>query len=389
MIPATVPVMTRRWAFDVAVAALIGVVMTWLVTTFPGSITGTLFGIGRPVAVVCVVLSAAILVFRRVAPVAVTVGVALVSVVLPGSWFGYAALYAAGAYARRRWTLWLLAPLVVGLSFVGQRGWVAFRVNDHAFLLFVATLVTLGGLYVGTRREAIAGAEERAARAEREQDLLAEQARADERVRLAGEMHDVVTHRVNLMVLQAGALGVRSDDPSVRDAAEDLRRAGVQALAELRDLVGVLRAGRTAGSVDGVAMPAGGLEELVAESRAVGTTVTLDVEGDPDGTAPTVRRTLHRVVQEALTNARKHAPGAPVQVRVRHGVEEVVAAVSHPAGTGIADLADTGGGVGLDGLRRRVAMVRGTLSAGPTEDGGFRVDVVLPAFVPTGEESRT
>jgi len=382
--------MTRRqWAFDLAVAALLGAVMTIVVTLFPGSITGTLLGIGRPAAVVCVVLSAVLLVFRRVAPVAVTVGLALVSVVLPGSWFGYAGLYAAGAYARRRWTLWLLAPLVVGLSFVGQRGWVAFRFNDHAFLLFVATLVTLAGLYVGTRREAIAGATERAERAEREQELLAEQARADERTRLAGEMHDVVTHRVNLMVLQAGALGVQSDDPGVQAAAEDLRRAGVQALSELRDLVGVLRSGRTAGSVDGVAVPAGGLEELVAESRAVGAVVTLDVEGDAGAAAPTVRRTLHRVVQEALTNARKHAPGAPVTVRVRHGADDVVATVSHPAATEVADLAGTGGGVGLDGLRRRVAMVRGTLHAGPTADGGFRVDVVLPAFVPTAEESRT
>jgi signal transduction histidine kinase len=272
---------------------------------------------------------------------------------------------------------------VVGLSFVGQRGWVAFRPNDHAFLLVVAALATLAGLYVGTRREAIAGATERAERAEREQELLAEQARADERTRLAGEMHDVVTHRVNLMVLQAGALGVQSDDPAVRAAAEDLRRAGVAALGELRDLVGVLRAGRTAGSVEGVAEPTGGLDELVAESRAVGATVVLDVEGDPDGPAPTVRRTLHRVVQEALTNARKHAPGAPVTVHVRYGADEVVAAVSHPAADGPGDLAGTGGGVGLDGLRRRVAMVSGTLHAAPTPDGGFRVDVVLPAFVPT------
>ena len=143
--------MTRRaWAFDIAFAALLGVTMIAVVTLFPGSITGTLLGIGRAGAVVCVVVSTIVLAFRRVAPGAVTVGVALVSVVLPGSWFGYAALYAAGAYARRRWTLWLLAPLVVGLSFVGQRGWVAFRFNDHAFLLFVASLVTLAGLYVGS-----------------------------------------------------------------------------------------------------------------------------------------------------------------------------------------------------------------------------------------------
>ncbi|MFC5137397.1 sensor histidine kinase [Actinomycetospora rhizophila] len=374
--------MTRRaWAFDIAFAALLGVVMTAVVTLFPGSITGTLLGIGRVGAVVCVVVSAVVLAFRRVAPLAVTVGVALVSVVLPGSWFAYAALYAAGAYARRRWTLWLLAPLVVGLSFVGQRGWVAPRFNDHAFLLFVASLVTLAGLYVGSRREAIAGAVERADRAEREQELLAEQARADERVRLAGEMHDIVTHRINLMVLQAGALAVRSDDPAVHDAAEDLRGAGVQALAELRDLVGVLRAGRTAGSV-AADVPAAELDGLVEESRRVGVDVALEVTGDPTVPAPTVRRTLHRVVQEALTNARKHAPGAAVRVGVRHEDGRVSATITNGPGGAAHDA--TGGGAGLDGLRRRVGLVGGTFEAGRTDDGGFRVAAVLPDDVPTG-----
>ena len=282
--------------------------------------------------------------------------------------------------------LWLLAPLVIAASFAGDRGWVDFRVNDHAFLLFVATLVTLAGLYVGTRREAIAGAVERAERAEREQELLAEQARADERTRLAGEMHDVVTHRVNLMVLQAGALGVRSDDPAVRDAAEDLRRAGVQALAELRDLVGVLRAGRTPGSVT-ADVPVDELDGLVQDSRQVGVDVVLEVTGDPAGPAPTVRRTLHRVVQESLTNARKHAPGAAVRVAVRHEDGRVAASITNgPTGTpGGCDT--TGGRAGLDGLRRRVGLVGGTLAAGPTDDGGFRVDADLPDYVPTGESA--
>ncbi|TDQ63120.1 signal transduction histidine kinase [Actinomycetospora succinea] len=378
--------MTRRqWAVDLGVALLTGVFMTGIVLFFPRQI-GTLLDLGTPALLAVVVLSTVVLVFRRRAPVAVTVVVALLSVLFPGSWFGYVALYSAGAYARR-WTLWLLAPLVVAASFVGDRGWVDFRFNDHAFLLFVASLVTLAGLYVGTRREAIAGAVERADRAEREQELLAEQARADERVRLAGEMHDVVTHRINLMVLQAGALGVRSDDPAVHDAAEDLRRAGVQALAEMRDLVGVLRAGRTPGS-DAADVPADeleGLDGLIGESRRVGVDAALEVTGDPAGPAPTVRRTLHRVVQEALTNARKHAPGAAVRVGVRHEDGRVCATITNgPADTpAVPDT--TGGGVGLDGLRRRVGLVGGTFAAGPTDDGGFRVAVVLPADVPTGE----
>jgi signal transduction histidine kinase len=375
-------VIRRAWAVDVILALLLGVAMVVVVTVFPGAIASTLLGIGTPAAVACIAVSAVALVFRRRAPVAVTVVTALVSVVLPGSWFAYAALYAAGAYARPRWTLWLLAPLVVALSFVGQRGWVGFRPNDHAFLLFVATLVTLAGLYVGSRREAIAAAVERAERAEREQELLAGQARADERTRLAAEMHDVVTHRVNLMVLQAGALGVTSDDPAVRDAAEDLRRAGVAALDELRDLVGVLRAGRTAGST-AVDVPAGELDALVDDSRRVGVDVRLEVRGDPAGPGPTVRRTVHRVVQESLTNARKHAPGAPVRVAVDHVDGHVTARITNaaPAAGAVADA--TGSGVGLDGLRRRVGLVGGTFEAGPTTDGGFRVAVALPADVPT------
>ncbi|MEJ2860879.1 sensor histidine kinase [Actinomycetospora flava] len=371
----------RRWAFDLAVAALTGVFMTGIVLFFPRQI-GTLLDLGTPALLAVVALSTAVLVFRRRAPVLVTAVVALLSVPFPGSWFGYVALYSAGAYGRR-WTLWLLAPLVVAASFVGDRGWVGFRFNDHAFLLFVASLVTLAGLYVGTRREAIAGAVERAERAEREQDLLAEQARADERVRLAGEMHDVVTHRINLMVLQAGALGVDSDDPAVRDAAEDLRRAGVQALAELRDLVGVLRAGRTAGSAT-ADVPADELDGLVDESRQVGVDVALEVTGDPTGPAPTVRRTLHRVVQESLTNARKHAPGAAVRVAVRHEDGRVSATITNGPADAPAARDTTGGGVGLDGLRRRVGLVGGTLAAGPTDDGGFRVAADLPDYVPTG-----
>ena len=96
-------------------------------------------------------------------------------------------------------------------------------------------------MYFRARRTLVAELTDRAERAEREQLLLAEQARADERVRLAGEMHDMVTHRINLMVLQAGALRVTAPDPAARAAAEELRVAGCQALTELRDLVGVLR----------------------------------------------------------------------------------------------------------------------------------------------------
>ena len=160
---------------------------------------------------------------------------------------------------------------------------------------------------------------ERAERAERERYLLAEQARTEERARLAGEMHDVVTHRVSLMVLQAGALRMTAPDEATRQAAEELRAAGCQALDELRDLVGILRA-----APDGGEMPSTpGLAALVAESVKVGTPAELVEDGDPALASPVVGRTVYRIVRESLTNVRKHAPGTRVTVQVSYGPSQL------------------------------------------------------------------
>ena len=224
---------------------------------------------------------------------------------------------------------------------------------------------------------------DRAERAERERYLLAEQARAEERARLAGEMHDVVTHRVSLMVLQAGALGITATDDATRRAAEELRAAGVQALDELRDLVGILRTAPE----DDQAPATSGLAELVAESTAVGTPAELVEQGDPALASPVVGRTAYRIVREALTNVRKHAPGAHVVVRVSYGESQVRVSVGNtaapvPAASG---LAATGSGLGLASLRQRIELVHGTLQAGGTPDGGFRLEATMPSYVPTAE----
>jgi signal transduction histidine kinase len=239
-------------------------------------------------------------------------------------------------------------------------------------------------LYFGARHALLQSLRERADRAERERYLLAEQARAEERARLAGEMHDVVTHRVSLMVLQAGALRMTSPDEATRRAAEDLRVTGCQALDELRDLVGILRS-----HPDGDETPATeGLAALVAESASVGTPAELTEEGDPALASPLVGRTAYRIVREALTNVRKHAPGARVTVHVSYGDSQVRLAVRNTAAPGAADLsglAGTGSGLGLSGLRQRVELVHGTLRAGPAPDGGFCLEATLPAYVPTAE----
>ncbi|WP_328536138.1 sensor histidine kinase [Streptomyces sp. NBC_00344] len=272
-------------------------------------------------------------------------------------------------------------------SFVVARPW-----QPSVPVMTVGLLRTAVGpllaLYFEARRRLVLALTERAERAERERHLLAEQARTEERARLAGEMHDVVTHRVSLMVLQAGALRMTAADDATRQAAEQLRAAGCQALDELRDLVGILRTapgGDESPSVSGFAA-------LVEESTAVGTPAELVEQGDRTLASPVVGRTAYRVVREALTNVRKHAPGARVTVRVEYGEAWLLLTVRNappparaagaPVGGG---LSGTGSGLGIANLRQRIELVHGTLRAGSTPDGGFCVEAGLPAYVPTAE----
>jgi signal transduction histidine kinase len=275
------------------------------------------------------------------------------------------------------------------LAIVTARPW-----QPSAIVIIFGTLrIMLGPLvaiYVVTRRRLVQALTERAERAEREQQLLAEQARAEERARLAGEMHDVVTHRVSLMVLQAGALRVTAPDEPTRRAAEELRAAGCRALDELRDLVGILRTTPDGEQAYEEAHPSTAeLAALAADSTAVGLSTELVEDGDPRFASPVVGRTVYRIVQEGLTNAHKHAPGASVRVRVRYGPAEVRLEVRNTTPTRPVDagLVGTGSGVGLASLRRRVELVGGTLRAGPAPDGGFCVEATLPAYVPTAAAS--
>lgn len=283
--------------------------------------------------------------------------------------------------------------LVGALAVLGTRPWdPSWELTPLGVVNTV--LPALAVLYLHTRGQLVDSLRERAERAEREQLLLADRVRAEERRRLAEEMHDVVTHRLSLMVLHAGALGTTTAEPAARAAAEDIRRAGAQALAELRDLVGVLRddrratATRPAGPAAAAATP--DPATLVDEARAVGETVGYTADGDPERISPTVRRTAYRVVQEALTNARKHAPGAEVAVALAYRADGVAVRVANGPARRPRDgtLAGTGAGVGLLGLRQRVELVGGALRAGPGEGGGFQVDATLPAHVPTREDGR-
>jgi signal transduction histidine kinase len=276
---------------------------------------------------------------------------------------------------RNQRSTWVLVGV---LTLLATRPWDPSWLTVSVGLLLTAFPALLGR-YVVARRNLMANLRERAERTDREQRLLAEQARAEERARLAAEMHDVVTHRVSLMVLQAGAIEVTAADPETRRAAAGLRDAGMQALDELRELVGVFGGERTGESPSvGPPAPRADLRELVEASAAAGVDVRLACSGDADEVPSAVLRTAHRVVQEALTNVHKHAPGGQVRVEVRYGGDAVTVAVSNTAATADPALRQTGSGSGLRGLRERVAIIGGSLHAGPRPDGGFAVRAELP-----------
>jgi len=130
-----------------------------------------------------------------------------------------------------------------------------------------------------------------------------------------------------------------------------------------------------------------GLPALIAESTAAGAPAELAEDGDPALASPVVGRTVYRIVREALTNTRKHAPGAPVLVQIGYRESQVRVIVSNgpAARSGDSELSGIGSGFGLAGLRQRIELMHGTLRAGPTPDGGFRLEAVLPAYVPTAE----
>jgi signal transduction histidine kinase len=287
-----------------------------------------------------------------------------------------AAVFYAVLLRNRRSTWVLVAVLVLFATRPWDPSWTTIPVG-----LLTTAVPALAARYVEARRRLLANLRERAERTDREQRLLAEQARAEERARLAAEMHDVVTHRVSLMVLQAGAIEVTATDAGTRRAAAALRDAGMQALDELRGLVGVFGAEPTGTSPSvGPPAPRTELRDLVDASVAAGVAVRLVHTGEADAVPAAVLRTAHRVVQEALTNVHKHAPGGAVTVEVRYAADGVTVVVVNSAAGRAPDpvLAASGSGSGLRGLRERVEIIGGTLLAGARHSGGFEVRAELP-----------
>ncbi|MFE4975573.1 sensor histidine kinase [Kitasatospora sp. NPDC056651] len=234
------------------------------------------------------------------------------------------------------------------------------------------------GLLARTRRELAARLDELTRGQERESRLLAERVLISERGRLAREMHDVVSHQVSLISIQAGALQVSSTDPAAVGAARTIRELSVRTLNELRQMVGVLR-GTGGGLPDAPLAPQPRLADLPRLIEQSGLAADTELVPGDRPWPEAVERAAYRTVQEALTNITKYAPEAAVRVRVRAKGRRLRVEVRngappvHPAET------LPGGGHGLVGLRERAQLLGGTLTAGPTPDGGFEVRADLPA----------
>ncbi|HEU5111031.1 MAG TPA: histidine kinase [Micromonosporaceae bacterium] len=206
---------------------------------------------------------------------------------------------------------------------------------------------------------------------DRESRLQAETIRSTERARLAREMHDMVSHQVTLIAMQAGALQVSARDEEARQSATTIRELSTRTLEELRNLVGVLRSGLAEEDTQP------GLDELTTLAKDFDIEVDLDMVASPELVPAPVSRAAYRTVQEALTNVRKHAVGAAATVRVETRQDTLYVEVRNDRPRTRASGLPSGGH-GLLGLRERTGLLGGTFEAGPTPEGGFRVEATYP-----------
>ncbi|MFG2041921.1 sensor histidine kinase [Dactylosporangium sp. NPDC048998] len=279
--------------------------------------------------------------------------------------------------------MWL--PGMVLASLLGRTGDTAFYPDAKIFLVFntMSALVCFTvGRTVATRRAYIAALEDRARTAETSQRAQTEKAVAEERRRIARELHDVVAHHVSVMgVLATGSRRMLTRDPAAADEAlATIEETGRTALREMRRLLSVLR---TEAEPAGELAPQPGLagiEGLVEQIREAGLPAVLRVDGEPGPLEPGVSLTLYRIVQEALTNALKHAGAATVEVRLTFRPADVTVEICD-TGRG-PQLGTAAVGHGLLGMRERVMLYGGTLRTGPRPGGGYRVHARIPIEVP-------
>jgi signal transduction histidine kinase len=331
----------------------------------------------RLVASIVALLSTSSIAVRRLWPLQVGVAVAWAYAIQLAVWGDpqiiaasigwFCALYALTAWttprAFRLGLVMVVAPLPLEVAAPNGPGGQA--------VLFTAVTVTVMLLI----RVVLGDRERRVRLAERERDLAAREAVVDERARIARELHDAIAHNVSMMVVQAGAeRSTLADESPTKEVLQTVEQIGRSALTEMRRLVGMLRSNE-----DDPLAPQPGLGDLpalVTQVREAGLPVELSVEGERQELPVGLELSAYRIVQEALTNALKHAGEARATVRVRYARDSLELEITDD-GAG-APQPDTGGGHGLVGMRERVALYGGRFDASRRATGGFAVRVALP-----------
>ncbi|MFF8727803.1 sensor histidine kinase [Streptomyces sp. NPDC015171] len=389
-------------ALDAALATGVLVCMVAGSLVVPRDQHGVTWSLRTPdvLSLVLMLAGAAALVFRRRTPrtvLAVTGTVSLVECVTgdpraPVTMSAVVALYTVAATTDRAttWRLGLLTMTVLTAAamLAGPLPWYA---QENLGVLAWTGIGATAGDAVRSRRAVVQAIRDRAERAERTREEEARRRVAEERLRIARDLHDVVAHHIALVNVQAGvAAHVMDKRPDqAKEALAHVREASRSALDELRATVGLLR---QSGDPEAPTEPAPGLsrlEELADTFRSAGLPVAVARADEGTELPAAVDLAAYRIVQEALTNVRKHAGAAASAevsvVRVGRSVEVTV--VDDGAGGAAAqgDGPDAGGGHGLLGMRERVTAVGGTLTTGPRYGGGFRVHAILPVKTPTAQ----
>ena len=379
---------SRVWRYLVVIAAS---ALAWIITygiiaaeipvsDLPGGETVFILALVDPA--VCLI-ALGLLPLRRRAPLTIAVVTSALGAVSASAQAGPAMLAAVSNATHRRWLGIVVngAVFVLGLSVfelmvpagVFESPWIGIVASSGVFLVPAGF-----GLYIGARRALIASLDERAREAERERELQVAAAEAGERTRIAREMHDVLAHRISLVAMHAGALTYREDlsRDETREAALLVQDNARRALSELSQVLGVLRT--PGGGVEPPQPTLAELSALVEEATGAGAVIDLAVAvaGEPPDL---VSRTAYRIVQEALTNARKHAPGAPIGARVEGAAGGLlVVEVTNGAALTGSRAGAGGSGLGLVGLAERVELAGGTIEYGPDAKSGFAVRAWLP-----------
>lgn len=373
----------RRRLFDLAFALALLLPAFSYIAEDPGGA----YLLPRALLVLSTVAACLLLALRRRFPLAVLWGVAVLTIPIVGdlprvTYYGCViAAYSAAAYSPYR------VPALGSVGLLGLMCWQVTRLGmptipqQYVGTMFLA-LVVLAGIALRMWRSRAEESHAKLLAAEREQAGALRQAVESERARIARELHDVVTHNVSVMVIQAGAARrtMALDPAQAEQALHAVEGAGRTAMAELRHVMGLLAAS-TDGDTDLAPQP--GLDQvraLVDRVRDTGMPVELTVTGTPRPVPAGEALAAYRVVQEALTNAVKHAGGASATVVVTYGEDELRVEVTD---TGGRRTTAGGSGRGLLGLRERLAVYGGTLRTGPLLTGdGYRVNAIIPLGTP-------